>query len=571
MFKPNLTIMKKLLILLSIFAIALSCSSDETSTPPPAPIVKYTITLSAGEGGTVSTTGGEYESGQTVNVTATPQGEYVFTGWSDGNTDATRTITIDTTKTITANFEKKKYPLTVNIEGEGEVLEEIVNAGRTTDYNSGTTVKLTAVPTEGWEFVAWTGAIESTELEVQLLVSEAKEINAEFSFICLTNEIENYLLPSYETFKIRHPKDITQVNDRVEDYLHRYGTEKISLDYNKDGFMDFVAFKNDYDIEDNRDLIKFYLGDCEGNLTLDELNSNKFEGLVHGRKILLGDYNNDTYPDIFLIGHGWDKPPFPGEYPVILFSSESGIFTEDRLTEFSGFFHGGASGDYDNDGDLDIIMTTITQGKNAFTYLKNNGNGLFTEDKDLGPFKSVSFPDQKQYERTYLNCETYDVNKDGYLDILFMSQNEGDELIYGGLKSTYYSSIILYGNGEDFNGEQTNLPLVSEWPQVYDAEFYDLNGNGSEEIILNRMRESQEGWYIQVLEKNGNEYVDSTEKFIDIYSSESDFWNVWLEIRDYDNDGIIEMRNNIPKELKNNARFKLQEWELINGKLIKVN
>ena len=152
-----------------------------------------------------------------------------------------------------------------------------------------------------------------------------------------------------------------------------------------------------------------------------------------------------------------------------------------------------------------------------------------------------------------------------------MSQNEGDELIYGGLKSTYYSSIILYGNGEDFNGEQTNLPLVSEWPQVYDAEFYDLNGNGSEEIILNRMRESQEGWYIQVLEKNGNEYVDSTEKFIDIYSSESDFWNVWLEIRDYDNDGIIEMRNNIPKALKNDARFKLHEWELINGKLIKVN
>ena len=376
--------MKKLFSLLSIFAIVLSCSSDETSTPvspPPAPVAKYTITLSAGEGGTVSTTGGEYEAGQTVSVTATPQGEYLFKDWSDGNTDATRTITVSSNSTLTANFEKKKYPLTVNIEGEGEVIEEIVNAGRITDYDSGTTVKLTAVPSEGFEFVGWTGAIESTELEVQLLVSEAKEVNAEFSFICLTNEIENYLLPSYETFKIRHPKDITQVNDRVEDYLHKYGTEKISLDYNKDGFMDFVAFENDYDIEDNRDLIKFYLGDCEGNLTLDELNSNKFEGLVHGRKILLGDYNNDTYPDIFLIGHGWDKPPFPGEYPVILFSSESGIFTEDRLTEFSGFFHGGASGDYDNDGDLDIIMTTITQGKNAFTYLKNNGNGLFSEDK----------------------------------------------------------------------------------------------------------------------------------------------------------------------------------------------
>ena len=150
--------MKKLFFLLSIFAIVLSCSSDETSTPvtpPPAPIVKYTITLSAGEGGTVSTTGGEYEAGQTVSVTATPQGEYVFTSWSDGNTNATRTITISSNSTLTANFEKRKYPLTLNIEAGGEVIEEIVNAGRTTEYDSGTTVKLTAVPTEGYYFYAW--------------------------------------------------------------------------------------------------------------------------------------------------------------------------------------------------------------------------------------------------------------------------------------------------------------------------------------------------------------------------------------------------------------------------------
>ena len=201
--------MKKLLSLLSIFAIVLSCSSDETSTPvtPPAPIVKYTITLSAGEGGTVSTTGGEYEAGQTVSVTATPQGEYVFTCWSDGNTNATRTITISSNSTLTANFEKKKYPLTVNIEGEGEVLEEIVNAGRTTDYDSGTTVKLTAVPAEGWEFVGWTGAIESAELEVQLLVSEAKEVNAEFrelemKSISVLNPIDTLVISRKHKFQI---------------------------------------------------------------------------------------------------------------------------------------------------------------------------------------------------------------------------------------------------------------------------------------------------------------------------------------------------------------------------------
>jgi len=175
--------MKKLFSLLSIFAIVLSCSSDETSTPvtpPPAPIVKYTITLSAGEGGTVSTTGGEYEAGQTVSVTATPQGEYVFTSWSDGNTDATRTITISSNSTLTANFEKRKYPLTVNFEGEGEVIEEIINSGRSTNYDSGTTVKLTAQAAAEWVFVGWEGAINGTSNPQQLLISEPKEVTAVF-------------------------------------------------------------------------------------------------------------------------------------------------------------------------------------------------------------------------------------------------------------------------------------------------------------------------------------------------------------------------------------------------------
>jgi len=202
--------MRKLLFLFSIFAIVLSCSSDETSTPvtpSPAPIVKYTITLSAGEGGTVSTTGGEYESGQTVSVTATPQGEYLFKDWSDGNTDATRTITVNSNTTLTANFEKRKYPLTVNIEGEGEVLEEIVNAGRTTDYNSGTTVKLTAVPAENWKFVGWEGALNGTSNPQELAIIESKSITATFEkltieSITLTNPIDEIVISQKHKFQI---------------------------------------------------------------------------------------------------------------------------------------------------------------------------------------------------------------------------------------------------------------------------------------------------------------------------------------------------------------------------------
>ncbi len=128
----------------------------------------------------MSTTGGEFNQGSEISVTAVPQGEYIFKEWSDGNTNATRTVNVSSDITLTANFEKKKYPLTLNIKGEGEVLEEIINTGRTTDYDSGTTVKLTANPVDGWIFQDWKGAIESSESTTQVTISEPLEITATF-------------------------------------------------------------------------------------------------------------------------------------------------------------------------------------------------------------------------------------------------------------------------------------------------------------------------------------------------------------------------------------------------------
>ena len=124
--------------------------------------------------------------------------------WSDGNTDATRTITISSNSTLTANFEKRKYPLTINFEGEGEVIEEIVNAGRTTEYDSGTTVKLTAVPAEGWEFSGWEGAINGTSNPQELLIIESKVITATFKNLSLIYNLSENLLPIPEGVDFEH-------------------------------------------------------------------------------------------------------------------------------------------------------------------------------------------------------------------------------------------------------------------------------------------------------------------------------------------------------------------------------
>lgn len=70
----------------------------------------YTVTVNAGTGGTVSG-GGTFTSGTSTTLKAIPNEGYRFVKWSDGNTSATRTVTVTNNATYTAYFEfnKKLY------------------------------------------------------------------------------------------------------------------------------------------------------------------------------------------------------------------------------------------------------------------------------------------------------------------------------------------------------------------------------------------------------------------------------------------------------------------------------
>lgn len=148
---------KYCLLLLSL--IVISCEKESL-----VPVIRFTLTVNSGVGGSVSSPGGSYTQGQSVSITATPNSEYVFDNWSNGSTDNPLSITVNSDQTVTANFIKKKYLLTINIQGEGTVTEEIISAGKTTtEYNSGSIIRLTAVPSSEWTFVDWSGSVTSTE------------------------------------------------------------------------------------------------------------------------------------------------------------------------------------------------------------------------------------------------------------------------------------------------------------------------------------------------------------------------------------------------------------------------
>jgi hypothetical protein len=112
--------MKKLYLLSTTLLIAFvfiySCSTEEEdNTPPPSVVAtpepeppaptQYTLTVTAGEGGTVSTEGGTYDEGTEVTITATPNDGYEFVGWEGSDSDSSSlTITLNGNFSVQALF-----------------------------------------------------------------------------------------------------------------------------------------------------------------------------------------------------------------------------------------------------------------------------------------------------------------------------------------------------------------------------------------------------------------------------------------------------------------------------------
>ena len=111
---------------------------------------------------------------------AEPSEGYAFTGWTGSftSTDNPVYLTMTGDLILTANFELKTYPLTVNVVGEGMVTETIIMAK--TDYEHGTRVQLQAVPEENWLFTEWSGDVTGTEDIIEVTVTDEMNITATF-------------------------------------------------------------------------------------------------------------------------------------------------------------------------------------------------------------------------------------------------------------------------------------------------------------------------------------------------------------------------------------------------------
>jgi hypothetical protein len=304
------------------------------------------------------------------------------------------------------------------------------------------------------------------------------------------------------------------------------------LDANGDGFTDVFMATGEFLLQGEVNSI-LAINDGQGNFTSSTIEFNgNMPPATHARKSIVGDFNNNGLDDIFVFDHGFDANPFPGSNPKLIIQNSIGSFTWTKLLDQTGFHHGGASGDIDNDGDIDVFVG----GFESFFYI-NDGQANFT---------MVENRFDRSIDKVF-NAELIDVDKDGFIDLLVGAhEQDGDNTsVFWGSSSGSYSSNL-----------RSIVPQFTNYGTVLDFEAEDVDNDGDRDLIINRTGGGNANFYIgrrvQLLLSTGNrEFIDATNQ-IDDPGLDTDNWFPWIRIQDIDNDGDLDI---LPDDL--NVGFRL--------------
>jgi enediyne biosynthesis protein E4 len=170
------------------------------------------------------------------------------------------------------------------------------------------------------------------------------------------------------------------------------------------------------------------------------------------------DYDNDGWPDIFLV-NGMDWPGHVSKHttPKLYHNNHDGTFTD--VTHKAGldvemYGMGVAVGDYDNDGYDDLFVTAVGQSH----LFHNNGNGTFTDvTRKAGLWGPKEFSTSAAW---------VDYDKDGKLDLVVANYVQWS--IEGDLYCTLDGKSKSYCTPESYKGTTVRL-----WHNRGDGTFED--------------------------------------------------------------------------------------------------
>jgi len=181
------------------------------------------------------------------------------------------------------------------------------------------------------------------------------------------------------------------------------------------GRLDFFRAVSTYDVnlpaaQATAGRFEFYAKQADGSFLLDTARLPVATGCVQPGKAIVGDFNGDGRPDVFVACYGYNAPPYPGERNKVVLSQPDGTYAISDASSDSGFHLAASAADLNGDGKLDVVVVNNFDAERAYTLI-NDGTGHFTRE-------AASRLPTAVRTGNYFSVELVDVNEDGWLDLV---------------------------------------------------------------------------------------------------------------------------------------------------------
>lgn len=296
---------------------------------------------------------------------------------------------------------------------------------------------------------------------------------------------------------VTHSAGISFVHDNAaspEKYLiETMGAGCAWIDYDQDGLLDlYLVNSAATKLYTPKHPLRSALYHNNGDGTFTDVTDRAGVGAegLFGMGVAVGDFNNDGFPDLFVLGYGrciLYRNNGDGTFTDV--TAKSGVENRGRWASSAAWF------DYDNDGRLDLVIANyLDWSPEKNFYCGDRGPGmrsychpddyfgqpptLFHNEGD-GTFADVSKSSGVGAKATNgLGVVTFDYDNDGWQDIFIANDSMPNSLFHNNRDGTFREVAYPAGVAVSSDGQ-------SEAGMGVDAA--DLSGNGRLDLIVTHL------------------------------------------------------------------------------------